>query len=233
MESAEPAKDRINISVRMKQIMVDEVKDNVIETETEAKEEAGTDGMAAVPVEEVATGAEEAVAAADSIVETTAVEPEIDQVAPEVAALKDAQAEAARNLDGWQRAAAELANYKRRQEEQAARLRSDIKVRILREALPVLDDFDLAFQNLPEELNEQEQKWIDGFQLILRKLTKLLDDQGVEEIDGSGQFDPALHEAVTHEESDDHDEGQIIAELRKGYRLGDRILRPALVRVAR
>ncbi|MFQ5612477.1 MAG: nucleotide exchange factor GrpE [Anaerolineae bacterium] len=182
--------------------------------EAEIQEEALADQ------EETSTGAEEASAKPQS--------PEDLQ-----AALEAAQAEAAKNLDGWQRAAAELANYKRRQEEQASRRRADAKASILEQLLPVLDDFDLAFQNVPETLGDQEQNWVDGFQLIGRKLNKLLENQGVQVIDTDGQFDPTLHDAITHEESDDHEEGQIIAEVRKGYRMGDRVLRPAMVRVAK
>lgn len=146
--------------------------------------------------------------------------------------LKAAQAEAAKNLEGWQRTAADLANYKRRQEEQAGRRRLDITASIIRDILPALDDLDLAFQNLPNTLNENEVSWVEGFKLVQRKLLKMLEKNNIQIINTEGEFDPNLHEAVTHEESPDHDSNLIIAELRKGYKIGDRILRPALVRVA-
>ena len=69
--------------------------------------------------------------------------------------------------------------------------------------------------------------------LVQRKLDRVLDDQGVKTINTNGVFDPNLHEAVSHEESPDHEENQIIAELRKGYQIGNRVIRPALVRVAK
>jgi molecular chaperone GrpE len=147
--------------------------------------------------------------------------------------LELAQQEVAKNLDGWQRAAAELANFKRRQEEQMKLQRDMIKADVLQGVLSALDDMDLAFQNVPQELNGQVVGWVEGFRLVQRKLDRILDDQGVKPINTEGQFDPNLHEAVSHEESPTHEEGQIIAEVRKGYQIGNRVIRPALVRVAK
>ncbi len=147
--------------------------------------------------------------------------------------LELAQQEAAKNLEAWQRTAAELANFKRRQEEQMKLQRDMIKADVLQGVISALDDMDLAFQNVPQELNGQVVGWVEGFRLVQRKLDKILDDQGVKPINTEGQFDPNLHEAVSHEESPTHEEGQIIAEVRKGYQIGNRVIRPALVRVAK
>jgi molecular chaperone GrpE len=159
------------------------------------------------------------------------------EAAPSAAAveeqLEQARQEAAKNLDGWQRAAAELANYKRRQEEQTKLQRDMIKADVLQGVISALDDLDLAFQNLPKELNGQLVGWVEGFRLVQRKLDRILDDQGVTAITTQGEFNPNLHEAVSHEDSPDHQEGQIIGELRKGYQIGNRVIRPALVRVAK
>ena len=77
-------------------------------------------------------------------------------------------------------------------------------------------------------------KWAKGVSLIQRKLQNILDAEGVERIGGVGaEFDPNQHEAVTHEDSDEHQPGQVIGIIRQGYRIGDRVIRPALVRVAR
>ena len=141
--------------------------------------------------------------------------------------------EAIQNLDGWQRAAAELANFKRRQEDQLKLQRDMIKADVLQGVISALDDMDLAFQNVPQQLDGQLIGWVEGFRLVQRKLDKVLDDQGVRMINTTGEFDPNLHEAVSYEESDEHAEGQIIAELRKGYQIGNRVIRPALVRVAK
>lgn len=147
--------------------------------------------------------------------------------------LELARQEAAKNLEGWQRAVAELANYKRRQEEQLKLQRDRIKAEVLEGILSSLDDMDLAFQNVPEEIDGQLVGWVEGFRLVQRKLDKVLDDQNVMPVNTGGQFDPNFHEAVSYEESEEHQEGEIIAELRKGYQIGNRVLRPALVRVAR
>lgn len=147
--------------------------------------------------------------------------------------LEQARQEAVQNLDGWQRSAAELANYKRRQEEQLKLQRDMIKAEVLQGVISALDDMDLAFQNVPSQLDGQLIGWVEGFRLVQRKLDRILDEQRVSAINTSGAFDPNIHEAISHEDSPDHEEGQIIAELRKGYQIGNRVIRPALVRVAK
>lgn len=147
--------------------------------------------------------------------------------------LELAQQEAGKNLENWQRAVAELANYKRRQEEQRKLQRDRIKSEVLQGVISALDDLDLAFQNLPEELDGQLVGWVEGFRLVQRKLYKILDEQNVMTINTEGKFDPNFHEAVSYEDSDEHEEGDIIAEMRKGYQIGNRVIRPALVRVAK
>ncbi len=163
----------------------------------------------------------------------TAAETDMPPAETLQAELKAARAEAAKNLDGWQRATAELANFKRRQIEQSTRRQEALTAKIITQLFPVLDDLDLAFQNIPDALSEQEAGWVEGFKLVQRKLLKILEDYHVEAIVAAGaEFDPNLHEAVTHEESAEHESNAVIAELRKGYKLGDRVLRPSLVRVA-
>jgi molecular chaperone GrpE len=147
--------------------------------------------------------------------------------------LDQAKQEAAANLDKWQRAAAELVNFKRRQEEQLKLQRDRIKAEVLESLISALDDMELAFQNVPAELNGQIVGWVEGFRLVQRKLDKTLDDQQVTPVNAQGKFDPNFHEAVSYEESNHHTEGDIIAEVRKGYQIGGRIIRPALVRVAK
>lgn len=156
------------------------------------------------------------------------------EAGPDLAAeLEAARAEAAQNLENWQRTAAELANFKRRQEEQMKLQRDRIKSEVLEGVISALDDMDLAFQNLPEELDGQLLGWVEGFRLVQRKLHKILDEQNVMPIVTDGKFDPNFHEAVSYEEHNDHETDDIIAELRKGYQIGSRVIRPALVRVAR
>ncbi len=147
--------------------------------------------------------------------------------------LTQAKQESAQNLENWQRSAAELANFKRRQEEQLKRQREQIKAEVLEGVISALDDLDLAFQNVPADLSGQVVGWVEGFRLVQRKLDKVLDDQHVTLISTKEKFNPAVHEAISYEESASHEEGEIIAELRKGYQIGHRVIRPALVRVAK
>jgi molecular chaperone GrpE len=164
---------------------------------------------------------------------TPAEEAPADELAEQRAEIERLQAEAAANLDGWQRARAEFTNYKKRSEAERSQLVFLTGVKIIEKLLPVIDDFDRALANRPDEL--PDHGWIEGVRLTRRKLVGLLEDEGLSLIEvAPGQaFDPTLHEAVTHEESEQFSEGQIIAEVQKGYRIGDRVLRPSLVRVAR
>lgn len=146
--------------------------------------------------------------------------------------LAQAREQASEYLDGWQRARAELANYKKRVEQDRGNARQQASASLLTKLLPVLDDFERAFQALPEELSKAP--WVEGVQLVQRKLQAVVEQEGVTVIETEGQsFDPNYHEAVTYEEADGYEEGQIIVEVQKGYKLEDRVLRPALVRVAK
>jgi molecular chaperone GrpE len=89
-----------------------------------------------------------------------------------------------------------------------------------------------AFENVPAD--QAESDWVNGFRMIQRKLDQLLESESVSVIPTAGlSFDPALHFAVSHEEVEGYDEGQIIAEVAQGYRLNDKVLRPSMVRVAK
>ncbi len=162
--------------------------------------------------------------------------PPADGAAPALEALQKeleaARAQAAEYLDGWQRARADFANYKKRVEKEQAETYQNAAGRIIARYLDVLDDFDRAMKDQPVE--GEAAKWAEGVSLIYRKFQSILEAEGVTRIEAEGQaFDPQLHEAVTHEDSDDHASGHIIAILRQGYKLGDRVIRPVLVRVAR
>jgi|YNPNPStandDraft_1061719.scaffolds.fasta_scaffold06174_2 molecular chaperone GrpE len=147
------------------------------------------------------------------------------------AELEKAQAQAAEYLEGWQRARAEFANYRRRVEAEREDIRCRSNEALLLKLLPIVDDFERALQVLPSEL--ADHPWVDGVRMILNKLHAFLESENVIPVSAVGQmFDPQWHEAMMQEETSEHPDGTIIEELRKGYRLGDRILRPALVKVA-
>ncbi len=169
--------------------------------------------------------------------ETSSVEiAPLDEQAQRIAALEaelaQAQAQVQDYLDQVRRTAAEFANYRKRQERDQGEFIKQANAGLILKLLPILDDFALAFEHVPPEAAGSQ--WVEGFALIQRKLLSLLEQEGVTPIAAVGQpFDPALHEAVTHEESDQVASGHVIAEVRTGYRLGERVLRPAMVRVAR
>lgn len=142
------------------------------------------------------------------------------------------QQAASEYLDGWQRERAEFANFKNRTVRDKEDTRAKIISEIISKYLEILDDLELAINKRPAE-NEIEA-WADGIEMIHVKLNTILEDEGVEVILGQGEtFDPNFHEAITYEEDDDHQDGQVIEVVQKGYKLGDRVLRPAKVRVAK
>ena len=146
--------------------------------------------------------------------------------------LEEAQAQAAEYLDGWQRAQAEFSNYKKRQEAERGQMMTLANMTTLRKILPVIDDFERALATLPHDLSQLT--WCEGVLLIKAKLDAILESEGVKPIETKGQtFDPVYHEAVTYEEAESYEEGQIIGEVQRGYMLDERVLRPALVRVAK
>jgi molecular chaperone GrpE len=160
--------------------------------------------------------------------------PDIAELQRELEALK---AKAAEHLDGWQRSQAEFQNYKRRVERERTEMMQGMTGKVIARYLDILDDFDRAMKGQPAEGEAGSPdwpKWAEGITLIYRKFQNVLDAEGVSRIEAEGKdFDPNLHEAVVHEESDGHTSGQIIEVLRHGYKLGDRVIRPALVKVAK
>ena len=144
----------------------------------------------------------------------------------------EACAKADEYLDGWQRARAEFANYKKRVERDQAQVYKTAAGSIIKRYLAVMDDLERALQNCPEEGSGAE--WAGGIELIYRKLVSILESEGVTPIKTDGQFfDPNYHEAISSEEDSGLESGQIIETLTQGYMLGEKVLRPAVVRVAR
>ena len=133
--------------------------------------------------------------------------------------------------DRWLRKSAEFDNYRKRIERERREQADQAVVGLLQELLAVVDDFDLA---LTVEAAPEAEGYRKGVELIHAKLHDFLKKRGVTPIEAVGaDFDPNIHQAVMHEVSPDHREGEVIGELRKGYMLGDRLLRPAMVRVAK
>jgi molecular chaperone GrpE len=142
--------------------------------------------------------------------------------------LTEAQAQAAEYKDGWQRALADFQNYKRRTDAERADTYQNAVGNIIKRYLPVLDDMERAMTARPADL-----AWADGVELICRKLQTILENEGLKRIEAEGQpFDPNFHEAISQEPADGVESGCVIGVVQNGYMLGERVIRPALVRVA-
>lgn len=148
------------------------------------------------------------------------------------AELDDLKIKSAEYLDGWQRERAEFTNYKKRMEREREQQRETIKGNVIRGYLEIVDDLELALKNRPTE--GDGASWSQGIELVYRKLLGLLESEGVQPMQADGQqFDPNLHEAISQEPREDLESGQIIEVVKNGYFIGERLLRPAKVRVAR
>lgn len=165
--------------------------------------------------------------AADTQDQLTAEEPStLEDLQKQLAEL---QAQVDEYKDGWQRSVADFQNYRRHVEAEKAETYQTAVGGIIKRYLPVLDDLERALAACPAD-----QAWVDGIELICRKLQSILEAEGLSRIETEGQiFDPHFHEAISQEPSEDHASGQIIAVVQNGYMLGDRVIRPALVRVAK
>ena len=155
-----------------------------------------------------------------------------EQLTVEVEALKrqleDAEAKLADSVEGWQRSVADFQNYRKRIERDRDAEKAAMKGDLIKKVLPALDDLERALQNRPAD-----NSWADGIELIARKLQNLLEAEGVKRIEADGLgFDPNFHEAISHEPNDSIASGHVIAVVQNGYMLGERVIRPALVRVA-
>jgi molecular chaperone GrpE len=147
--------------------------------------------------------------------EATVLEEDIDTLKQELDAMKAK----------WQRAEADLINYKRRSDQEKEDIGKFANAGLMLSLLPVLDDLERAFGSIPDELSTQS--WLDGIRLIEQKLRTGLEAQGLSEIKALGEpFDPNFHEAVMQGKGE---EGMVVEELQKGYKLRDRIIRPARV----
>ena len=157
------------------------------------------------------------------------IEVEFEQLAGE---LEIAERRAAEAEAGWQRARADFANLKRRTEEQRAEFATVAGDRLLVRVLDLADDFDLAVEHVPSDV--EGTPWVEGITAIDRKLRALLEAEGITPMTGEGEpFDPQTQQAISYEDTADVPDGTVIKILQRGYIIGDRVLRPALVAVAR
>ena len=145
--------------------------------------------------------------------------------------LEECKRQSEENLAGWQRAKADFVNYKKDQEKYLKEFRKYASEDLIMKLLPTIDSFELATKHLPEDLKNSD--WAKGIICIKSQFDNFLKDVGVEEIKSVGEkFNPSLFESVGEEESDQED-GTIIAEIQKGYRMFGKVIRVGKVKVAK
>jgi molecular chaperone GrpE len=152
----------------------------------------------------------------------------VSSMEAKIAELESAVAE---SKDKYLRSAADLENYKKRARQQQLDTIQHASADLIGRLLPALDDLHKALDHKPAGVDES---WAKGLELSVRKLEEALGAHGLEAIHVVGEpFDPKLHEAIGYEESAEHPEDTVTSELRRGYRIRDRVVRPALVKLAR
>lgn len=161
--------------------------------------------------------------------------PQSESISPEmqalIADLAEAQTKRDEYLDGWQRAIAEFSNYKKRVERDREMNQQTQVGAIVKRYLEIADDLERALKTRPQE--GDGASWANGVDLIYRKLSTIFDSQGIKPMNAIGQpFDPNLHEAIGHLDSADIPSGHVAEVVQTGYFIGERVLRPALVRIA-
>ena len=130
------------------------------------------------------------------------------------------------------RAQADMSNFRKRLQQDMNRLMAEALKQVVYQQLAVLDSFERAFHTLPEEF--EHFTWVEGMGLIHNQLLTILMQAGVTPIEAKGKkFNPIEHEAVAYEETDAYPEDTVTAELQRGYKLNDQVLRPTLVKIAR
>ena len=167
----------------------------------------------------------------------SAASPTVEQSETEVERLRKELAEAQERADryhsNWQRSAADFQNWKRRADQERGDAMRLAEAALTTELLRVLDDFERAFETVPREM--RALTWTEGVVLIWQKMFAILQSRGLSPIEAAGKdFDPYLHEAVMREGDDDPSEQtSVVAELQRGYRFHDKVIRPTLVKVGK
>ena len=158
-------------------------------------------------------------------------EPPVDPPPDLGARVAELEAELAESRDRHLRLAADFDNFRKRSRQEQLDTIQHASGALVERLLPIVDDLQRVLEHAPGEV---DQTWLKGLELTVRKLESLLEEQGVTPIATVGEpFDPKLHEAIGTVESEEHPEDTVLAELRRGYRHHDRVVRPALVKVAR
>jgi molecular chaperone GrpE len=188
---------------------------------------------AETPSEEQSLPATQAEEVAAEVGEVPVALPEAE-IAQLRADLEQAKQKECEYLSGWQRERAEFFNFKKRVEREQTQGGQNAFANAVRRYLDIADDLERALKSKNRPSEGEGATWADGIDLIHRKMLAAFEADGVKVMDADGKsFDPNLHEAISHEDSPNHESGQIIEVVQPGYMLGERVIRPARVRVAR
>jgi molecular chaperone GrpE len=145
--------------------------------------------------------------------------------------IEEARSKEKEYIDSWQRERADFLNYKKRVEREREMAHANASADVVLKYLVLQDDLERALKFRPSE--SESPAWVEGIECIYRKLVSLLEKEGIKQFIPEGEmFDPTMHEAVVQEDNPDFESGQIIEVISPGYQMGDRIIRPARVRVA-
>ena len=159
-----------------------------------------------------------------SVVDPCGSEPQGSSAVDVSARLAEAEAQRDEYLDLLQRTKADFENYRKRAARDQERLVAHAHERLVRELLPVLDDLE---RTLEAAERHEEAALVEGVRLVERSLRKALEKEGLKEIETEGPFDPHVHEAVLTQPADDAEQGAVLEVMQRGYRLGDKVVRPA------
>jgi molecular chaperone GrpE len=179
-----------------------------------------------------ATAAEETTQAADEVIAEETPAEETDEAA-EAKAASDAEAKVEEMKNRYLRLQADFSNFKKRTAGEKLQISEVVKMEVLQNILPVIDNFERALQAPQDAMTDEMKSFVDGYDMIYKQLMGVLEKEGVTKIDAVGKpFDPNYHQAVMRVESEEFDNDMVVEVLQEGYLLGDKTLRPAMVKVA-
>lgn len=177
--------------------------------------------------EKVETPIEDEAAAADD------EEGTVEQAIPSTDAQKEVAAAIADMQQRYVRLQADFSNFKKRTAAEKLQISEVVKMDVLKNVLPVIDNFERALQVPQDKQTDEVKSFVDGYAMIYKQLTAVLENEGVTKIDAVGKpFDPVYHQAVMRVASDEYENDMVVEVLQEGYLLGDKTLRPAMVKVA-
>ncbi len=185
--------------------------------------------MDASKMEEPGIGANES--SAEEAKEETVTIP-LKEYAAQMEEIDGLKSKVSEYSDGWQRERAEFTNYRNRNLRDQEAIKQNLTIDVVKKYLAVNDDIELALKNAPQ--NVETKDWVEGIRLISQKLQNILDSEGVQRIPAENEiFDPNRHEAIATEENPLFESGRVIEIIQQGYTIGDRVIRPARVKIAK